>query len=99
MPYTVDEIRRLIAPVAEAHGVKRISLFGSYSKGTADAGSDVDLLVEKGKVMSLFQLSGLRLSLEDALHLPVDMVTTDSNDRDFLAMIAEDEVLLYGNAG
>ena len=49
--------------------------------------------------MSLFQLSGLRLDIEDALRVPVDLVTNDSSDREFLDMIAKDEVLLYGYPG
>ena len=95
MPYTIEELRRIITPIAQAHGLRSVSLFGSYSKGTARRGSDVDLKIEKGGVMSLFQLSGLRLAMEDALQVPVDLVTSDASDRDFLNMIAKDEVLLY----
>ena len=57
MPYTIEELRRIITPIAQAHGLRSVSLFGSYSKGTARRGSDVDLKIEKGGVMSLFQLS------------------------------------------
>ena len=90
-----EELRRIITPIAQAHGLRSVSLFGSYSKGTARRGSDVDLKIEKGGVMSLFQISGLRLAMEDALQVPVDLVTNDASDRDFLNMIAKDEVLLY----
>ena len=98
MPYTIDELRRLIAPIAKQHGVRSVALFGSYSRGTATPDSDVDLLIEKGQARTLFQLSGFRLDVEDALHLPVDLVTTESSDRDFVDMIAKDRVLLYGEA-
>ena len=60
-PYSIEELRMIVSPIAQAHGVESVSLFGSYSNGTADAHSDVDLKIEKGSVMSLFQLSGLRL--------------------------------------
>ena len=63
MPYTIEELRRIITPIAQAHGLRSVSLFGSYSKGTARRDSDVDLKIEKGSVMSLFQLSGLRLEI------------------------------------
>lgn len=99
MPYTIEELRRIITPIAQAHGLRSVSLFGSYSKGTARRDSDVDLKIEKGSVMSLFQLSGLRLDIEDALKVPVDLVTNDSSDHEFLDMIAKDEVLLYGYPG
>ena len=93
--YTIEELRSRIAPIAQRHGVQSVSLFGSYSKGTATDGSDIDLKIEKGKLKSLFQICGFRLAVEDALERPVDLVTSESSDRDFLDMIAKDEVLLY----
>ncbi len=95
LPYTIEEIKRIITPIAIEYGVASVSLFGSYSTGTASADSDVDLKIEKGTLRSLFQLSGFRLAMEDALHLPVDLVTSESSDKDFLDLIAKDEVLLY----
>lgn len=97
-PYNIEELRRIIAPIARQHGVESVSLFGSYSRGTASAESDVDLKIEKGQLHSLFQLCGFRLAVEDALKLPVDLVTSESSDRTFLDMIKKDEVLLYRNA-
>ena len=97
-PYSIEELRSIVTPIAQAHGVASVSLFGSYSKGTANAGSDVDLKIEKGALRSLFQLCGFRLAVEDALKLPVDLVTSDSSDKSFLDMIRKDEVLLYRSA-
>jgi Predicted nucleotidyltransferases len=97
-PYSIDELKNIIAPIADAHGVESVSVFGSYSRGEASADSDVDLKIEKGRLRSLFQLSGFRLAVEDALRLPVDMVTTEASDPDFLEMIRKEEVLLYQNA-
>ena len=98
MKYTVNEIRSIVSPIAQKHGVQSVSLFGSYSKGTATADSDVDLKIEKGALRSLFQICGFRLALEEALDLPVDLVTTEASDLSFLESIAKDEVLLYRNA-
>lgn len=95
MPYTIEELKRIIAPIAQAHGLHSVSLFGSYSKGTAIRSSDVDLKIEKGGAMSLFQLSGLRLEIEDALKMPVDLIPTSSLSERFLTSIRKDEVLLY----
>lgn len=97
MIYTVDELQRLISPIAAEHGIKSVSLFGSYSKGCANSQSDVDLKIEKGRLRSLFQLTGFRLALEEALNLPVDLVTSESSDGDFLKLIEKEEVLLYRN--
>ena len=97
-PYSIEELRTIVSPIAQAHGVESVSLFGSYSRGTADMHSDVDLKIEKGALRSLFQICGFRLAVEDALKLPVDLVTSDSSDKSFLDMIKKDEVLLYRNA-
>ena len=98
MIYTIDELRNIITPIAVEHGVDSVSLFGSYAKGSATDESDVDLKISKGKIKSLFQLTGFRLDVEDALKLPVDVVTETSSDKAFLNMIAKDEVLLYRRA-
>ena len=58
----------------------------------------MDLKIEKGALRSLFQICGFRLAVEDALKLPVDLVTSDSSDKSFLDIIKKDEVLLYRNA-
>lgn len=99
MPFTIQELKNIITPIAQAHGVKSVSLFGSYSKGHANADSDVDLKIEKGQLRTLFQICGFRLAVEDALQCPVDLVTSESSDPVFLEMIKKDEVLLYGTAG
>lgn len=97
-PYTINQIRSIVSPIAKEHGVSSVALFGSYARGEAREDSDVDLIIEKGRMRSLFQISALRLELEDALELPVDMVTSESSDREFLNCIAKDEVLLYREA-
>lgn len=96
--YSIEELRSIVSPIAQAHGVASVSLFGSYARGQANANSDVDLKIEKGALRSLYQLCGFRLAIEDALQLPVDLVTSDSSDKPFLDMIGREEVLLYRNA-
>ena len=97
--YSLRQLENIISPIARRFGVEKVSVFGSYSRGEADDQSDVDLLIEKGGLRSLFQLSGFRLELEDALRLPVDLVTTESSDREFLDRIAKESVVLYGKQG
>ena len=96
--YSIDELRRIITPIAQEHGVESVSLFGSYSRGTASADSDVDLKIEKGRLRSLFQLGGFRLAVEDALKLSVVLITSEASDPVFLDSIGRDEVLLYRNS-
>ncbi|HHX13374.1 MAG TPA: nucleotidyltransferase [Clostridiales bacterium] len=97
-PYSIEELKSIIIPIARQHGVESVSIFGSYSRGTASAESDLDLKIEKGDLRSLFQLSAFRLAVEDALNLSVDLVTNEVSDANFLDMIAKEEVLLYRSA-
>ena len=95
MILTVDEIRRLITPIAETYDVKRLSLFGSYARGEADENSDVDLLIEKGDKLRGWAMGGLYNDLSNVLGKELDLVSTSINDPVFLASIKSDEVTLY----
>ncbi|MDR2168234.1 MAG: nucleotidyltransferase domain-containing protein [Clostridiales bacterium] len=93
---TIEEIQAAVAPIAEKYGVERVYLFGSYARGDAAPGSDIDLRVEKGGLRTLWQLSGFRLDLVDSLDAEVDVLTTESFDDKILARIKGDEVVIYG---
>ena len=97
-PYTIDQIRDIVSPIAREHGVSSVALFGSYATGKANADSDIDLKIEKGKLRSLYQICALRLALEDALNLPVNLITSESSDKVFLSSIANDEIMIYQEA-
>ena len=45
---TISHISDSLTPVFAAHRVRKAVLFGSYSKGTAEVGSDLDILVDSG---------------------------------------------------
>ena len=97
-PYSIEQIRDIVSPIAMEHGVASVALFGSYTRGKADAESDIDPKIEKGKLRSLYQICGFRLALEDALDLPVNLITSESSDKAFLSSIVKDEVLIYQEA-
>ena len=44
--YTVDRLEELLKEVFSKNGVTRAIVFGSYAKGVASRGSDIDLCVE-----------------------------------------------------
>jgi len=96
--FTVEEIRRIASEIAERHGVKRMFLFGSYARGDAKQGSDLDFLIDKGRIRGLFALGSLYADLEEAFGLPIDLLTTDSLDADFRKEIASEEVRIYGQS-
>ena len=61
----------------QKYGVKRIGLFGSYVRGTATAGSDIDFLVELER-LTFDDYMGLAVFLEDLFKKDVDLVTPTS---------------------
>ena len=91
----VNTIRRDFMPIAAKYGLRRANLFGSYAKGKANEQSDVDLLIEKGRPLSLLMLSGMLQEAQEVIGLPIDLVTTTGIDDDFRAQIAGSEVLIY----
>lgn len=60
--------------LAQRFGVTRLALFGSTVRGTARAGSDVDVLVAFDGPASAARYFGVQFYLEDALGHPVDLV-------------------------
>ncbi|NJD02687.1 MAG: nucleotidyltransferase family protein [Ruminiclostridium sp.] len=94
--YTVDEIKNIAGEIAKRHGVERMFLFGSYARGNAKPGSDLDFRIDKGRIRGLFALGGLYADLEEAFGVPVDLLTTDSLDEAFRKEIASEEVQIFG---
>ena len=93
--YTLDEIRAIAAPLAREYGVGALYLFGSYARGEATSESDLDFRIEKGRLLSLFQLSGFQMALEDGFHKETDLLTTQMLTPQFLDSIRPEEVLIY----
>jgi len=92
--YTIDEIKRISIPIAQRYGVKKLALFGSYAKGDQKSNSDIDFLIEKGRIQGL-DFFGFINNLEDNFGVHVDVLTYDSLKESLLASAIEDEVVLY----
>ena len=60
------------------YGVTRIGIFGSVARNEQTENSDIDICIE-AQPMGLFMLSGLCLSLEERLGVPVDIVRMHKN--------------------
>ena len=74
---SIDELRTTVRPVCESHAVMRLDLFGSRADGTAQANSDVDLLVEFSPDSNpgLFEMGALQDALEQQLGCRVDLLS------------------------
>lgn len=70
----VKSKREEIVAIAERHGARKISLFGSVAREQAGPDSDVDFLVEVEAGRSLLDLGRMLMDLEDLLGCKVDLV-------------------------
>ena len=71
---TINRIKQRIIPILKNHEVKRAALFGSCINGTMKKTSDVDILIDINKKVSLLDFVGIKMELESALKRKVDLV-------------------------
>lgn len=101
--YTLEEIARLIAPVAKKYNIPKVYIFGSYARGEATADSDVDLMIEVGDLHGLEVIGALE-DFKNVLKKPVDMITTRSLNQDrtqkyskiFIDNLEKEKIMIYG---
>ncbi len=95
--YSVGEISAIVSPIADRRGAGRMYLFGSYARGTADGGSDVDILAEPGAIKGYLAFTDFAEELEEALGKRVDLVSARCVP-EFLARIQGDLVCIRGRS-
>ena len=96
--YSIDEIRFGVAPIAKKYDVDRVFLFGSYARGEATSASDLDFIIDKGRLCGLM-FAGMLGDLQEEFGKNVDLITTASlaqGNRDkFKQNIEEELVVIY----
>jgi predicted nucleotidyltransferase len=93
--YTIEDISKKVCPLAIQYGVDKIALFGSYARGEQTEQSDLDFVVDKGKIKGL-QFYGFIGDLEDVLGMSVDVLTYSQLPNTlFMDDVLKDEVVLY----
>ena len=75
----IETLRNYREELQRDFGVESIALFGSAARGDAGASSDIDILVDVQRSISLFRLVALQLRLQEILHASkVDVVMRDA---------------------
>ena len=89
--YTIEELKKALCPIFEAHNVKKALVFGSYGKGCAVKESDVDIFVDS----SLHGLAFIELveEVREVLNKDVDGVDARHVDK---GTAIESEIRKYG---
>lgn len=71
---TIKQIKQIIKPILNKYGIYEIYLFGSYARGEANKGSDVDIYCERGNVKTIKTQIELEEELESSLDKKVDLL-------------------------
>jgi len=94
--YKLEEIRKMVAPVAADFGIRKLSIFGSYARGEEVENSDIDFhIIDRGTLRGLIQLAAFELALEQLFNIKIDVVTTNSLFDDVKQNIEREEFVVY----
>lgn len=74
------------------YGVKSIAIFGSVARNEATEGSDIDILVEFGQPVGLFEFVRIQARLEKILNRPVDLVTPEALKKQLKEQILKEAI-------
>ena len=81
---SIDALKQIILEIVNDYAIGRVTLFGSRSSGTNRDDSDIDLIVEFNKPVTLLTLSDLKDKLESLTGLDVDVIHGPIRDTDMI---------------
>ena len=93
--YSIDELKAIVAPIAEKYRVNKVYIFGSVARGDYNDNSDYDFYIELSEVWGLFRLSSFFQDLHDAIGSDIDLLDNISVQPDFLNAIRAEGVIIY----
>ena len=69
---TLEQIKRIVMPIAEKYRVEAVYLFGSYARGEADGDSDLDFLVFGGDHFKLTMILAMQEEFYETFRKKID---------------------------
>ncbi len=95
---TLDEIKILIRQhrdvLSEKYGIAVVGIFGSYVRGEQKEESDLDLLAEILRPISLLELVGAEIYLSENLGVKVDLIPKRSVREELREVIIQEAIPL-----
>ena len=73
----IQRLKEVKPLLREEFGVVKIGLFGSVARGESSKESDIDILIEKEKPLSLIRFMRMKLLLEKRLGKKVDLISLE----------------------
>ena len=92
----LNEIKEIIKQhrniLADRYGVAVVGIFGSYVRGEQEQKSDIDLLADILRPISLLEMVGAEIYLSEVLKMKVDLVPKRSVREELRNNILEEAV-------
>jgi len=104
MLYSINDLEKLITPIAQKYQLRAVYIFGSHARNEIHIGSDVDILVDTaGSVVRGLIIGGLYNDLCEAIGAEIDMITVNALTQDrekdrmpgFTENVLRERVLIY----
>lgn len=70
---SLDDIQRIVKPLAERYHISEVYIFGSYARNEATANSDIDFLVFGGKDFKLTSVFAFAEELRMMIQKEIDV--------------------------
>lgn len=77
---TLDEIQRIVKPLAERYHISEVYIFGSYARNEATPASDIDFLVFGGKDFKSTLILAFAEELRMVIHTDIDVFEINEID-------------------
>ncbi len=97
-----DAFTDIIQSIITNYAPQKIVLFGSYARGEAHEGSDIDLMLIKetskrfiDRIADVIKLNNTFLSLEPLIYSPLELETMKKEKRDLIMTIEEEGIEIY----
>ncbi|MDP2479823.1 MAG: nucleotidyltransferase family protein [Candidatus Palauibacterales bacterium] len=90
--------REAMAAICRRNDIARLRLFGSFARGEADDGSDVDLIADFLRPKSLLELVRIQREFSEVLGRDVDLLTERSLSPHLRERIVRDAQVVYERA-
>ncbi len=71
----ITTIKKKIVPILKKNGIRKAGIFGSYVRGDYKKRSDIDILIQPPRDMSLLKFVHVKHELEEKLNKKVDLVS------------------------
>ena len=91
---SLNDIQRIVKPLAEKYRISEVYIFGSYARNEATARSDIDFLVFGGKDFKLTSVFAFAEELRRAINKDIDVfeINEVNADSSFYQTIMKEKV-------